>query len=37
MFRLLKPRRGAVKTITLDNGSAFARHVAVGKVVTAAT
>lgn len=26
MIRLLKPRRGAVKTITLDNGSEFAAH-----------
>ncbi|GGY12159.1 IS30 family transposase [Litchfieldella qijiaojingensis] len=37
MIRLLKPRRGAVKTITLDNGSEFAGHEAVAKAVTAAT
>ncbi|MCE9662958.1 IS30 family transposase [Halomonas sp. M5N1S17] len=37
MIRLLKPRRGAVQTITLDNGSEFASHEAVGKAVTAAT
>ena len=37
MIRLLKPRRGAVKTITLDNGSEFAGHIAVGKAVTAKT
>lgn len=35
MIRLLKPRRGAVKTITLDNGSEFASHVAVGQAVSA--
>lgn len=35
MIRLLKPRRGAVKTITLDNGSEFANHVAVGRAVSA--
>ncbi|WP_445009862.1 IS30 family transposase [Vreelandella stevensii] len=35
MIRLLKPRRGAVKTITLDNGSEFANHVAVGQAVSA--
>ncbi|SFT61366.1 IS30 family transposase, partial [Halomonas saccharevitans] len=34
---LLKPRRGAVQTITLDNGSEFAEHQAVSKAVTAAT
>lgn len=37
MIRLLKPRRGAVKTITLDNGSEFASHKAVAKAVAAAT
>ncbi|SDJ60928.1 Transposase and inactivated derivatives, IS30 family [Billgrantia gudaonensis] len=37
MIRLLKPRRGAVQTITLDNGSEFAEHQAVAKAVTAAT
>ncbi|GEN29684.1 hypothetical protein HVA01_33300 [Halovibrio variabilis] len=26
LIRLLKPRRGAVKSITLDNGSEFACH-----------
>ncbi len=36
MIRLLKPRRGAVQTITLDNGSEFAGHEAVAKAVTAA-
>ena len=36
MIRLLKPRRGAVQTITLDNGSEFAGHEAVTKAVTAA-
>jgi len=35
MIRLLKPRRGAVQTITLDNGSEFADHEAVAKAVTA--
>ncbi|RUR29474.1 IS30 family transposase [Vreelandella andesensis] len=37
MVRLLKPRRGAVKIITLDNGSEFADHAAVGKAMTADT
>lgn len=37
MIRLLRPRRGAVQTITLDNGSEFAGHVAVGKAVAAET
>ena len=37
MIRLLKPRRGAVQTITLDNGSEFAGHEAVAKAVTAST
>ena len=32
MVRLLKPRRGAVKTITLDNGSEFADHETVASV-----
>ncbi len=31
----LQPRRGAVKTITLDNGSEFANHVAAGQAVSA--
>ena len=35
MVRLLKPRRGAVKTITLDNGSEFADHETVAKAVSA--
>jgi transposase, IS30 family len=37
MIRLLKPCRGAVQTITLDNGSEFADHQAVAKAVTAVT
>jgi len=37
MIRLLKPRRGAVQTITLDNGSEFADHKTVAQAVTAAT
>ncbi|MBR9879743.1 MAG: IS30 family transposase [Gammaproteobacteria bacterium] len=37
MIRLLKPRRGAVQTITLDNGSEFAGREAEAKAVTAAT
>ncbi|MBZ5877443.1 IS30 family transposase [Chromohalobacter israelensis] len=37
MIRLLKPHRGAVQTITLDNGSEFADHEAVAKAVTATT
>jgi len=37
MIRLLKPRRGAVQTITLDNGSEFADHETVAQAVTAAT
>ncbi|WP_082021198.1 IS30 family transposase [Chromohalobacter japonicus] len=36
MIRLLKPRRGAVQTVTLDNGSEFANHEAVAKAVSAA-
>lgn len=36
MIRLLKPRRGAVKTITLDNGSEFTSHDVVASAVTAA-
>jgi len=36
MIRLLKPRRGAVQTITLDNDSEFAGYEAVAKAVTAA-
>lgn len=36
MTSLLKPRRGAVKTITLDIGSEFVGHEAVANVVTAA-
>ncbi|MCK0746835.1 IS30 family transposase, partial [Chromohalobacter nigrandesensis] len=36
MIRLLKPRRGAVQTVTLDNGSEFANHETVAKAVTAA-
>lgn len=35
MIRLLKPRRGAVQTVTLDNGSEFAHHETVAKAVTA--
>lgn len=35
MIRLLKPRRRAVKTITLDKGSEFAGHEAVAKAVSA--
>ncbi len=31
MIRLLKPRRGALKTITLDNGSEFSEHQAVAR------
>jgi len=37
MIRLLTPRRGAVQTITLDNGSEFANHEAVAKALTADT
>ncbi|MGP9656180.1 IS30 family transposase [Halomonas sp. AOP35-4E-18] len=37
MIRLLKPRRGAVKTITLDNGSEFSEHQAVARAVAART
>ncbi|QFT85261.1 Integrase core domain protein [Halomonas sp. THAF12] len=37
MIRLLKPRRGAVQTITLINGSEFADHETVAQAVTAAT
>ncbi len=36
MIRLWKPRRGAVRTITPDNGSEFAGHEAVAKAVAAA-
>lgn len=35
MVRLLKPRRGAVQTITLDNGSEFASHEDVAKALAA--
>lgn len=35
MIRLLKPRRGAVSTITLDNGAEFAGHQTVAKAVSA--
>ena len=35
MIRLLKPRRGAVKSVTLGNGSEFACHEGVAKVVSA--
>ncbi len=37
MTRLLAPRRGAVHTITLDNGSEFAEHRKVAKAVSATT
>lgn len=37
MIRLLAPRRGAVQTITLDNGSEFADHQRVAQAVTADT
>ena len=37
MTRLLAPRRGAVHTITLDNGSEFAEHRKVAKAVSAKT
>lgn len=37
MIRLLRPLRGAVKTLTLDNGSEFAEHRRIGKAVTAGT
>ena len=37
MARLLAPRRGAVHTITLDNGSEFAEHWKVAKSVSAKT
>ena len=37
MTRLLAPRRGAVHTITLDNGSEFAEHRKVAKSVSAKT
>ncbi|WP_322528626.1 IS30 family transposase [Salinicola sp. LHM] len=37
MICLLKPRRGADQTITLDSGSEFAGHKSVAKAVTAAT
>ena len=37
MTRLLAPRRGAVHTITLDNGSEFAEHLKVAKAVSAKT
>uniref|UniRef100_UPI002468FDEC IS30 family transposase n=1 Tax=Chromohalobacter sp. 296-RDG TaxID=2994062 RepID=UPI002468FDEC len=36
MIRLLKPRRGAIQPVTLDNGSEFANHATVAKAVTAA-
>ncbi|MDI4637432.1 MULTISPECIES: IS30 family transposase [Halomonadaceae] len=35
MIRLLKPRRGAVKSITLDNGSEFAEHRQVAQAISA--
>lgn len=35
MNRLLKPRRGAVQSITLDNGAEFAHHETVAKAVSA--
>ena len=35
MTQLLEPRRGAVQTITLDNGSEFAEHRQVAKAVSA--
>ena len=37
MTRLLKPRRGAVRTISLDNGSEFAEHRQVARSVSATT
>lgn len=37
MIRLLQPIRGAVKTLTLDNGSEFAQHRRIGQAVTART
>ncbi len=37
MTRLLAPRRGAVRTITLDNGAEFAEHRKVAKAVSAKT
>ncbi|WP_367273087.1 IS30 family transposase [Marinobacter sp.] len=37
MIRMLRPLRGAVKTLTLDNGSEFAEHRCVGMTVTAST
>ncbi|MGP4848226.1 IS30 family transposase [Marinobacter sp. 1Y8] len=37
MIRLLRPLRGAVKTLTLDNGSEFAEHRRIGKAVSAGT
>lgn len=36
IIRLLRPRRGVFQTVTLDNGSKFADHVAVAKAVIAA-
>jgi transposase, IS30 family len=36
IIRPMKPCRGAVQTITLDNDSEFAGHEAVAKAVTAA-
>ncbi|SDN94055.1 hypothetical protein SAMN04487951_11016 [Vreelandella arcis] len=35
MTRLLEPRRGAVQTITINNGSEFAEHRQVAKAVSA--
>ena len=35
IVRLLAPIRGAVKTITFDNGSEFAAHEMVSKALTA--
>lgn len=37
MARLLAPRRGAVHTITLDNGSEFIEHKKVAKAVSSKT
>lgn len=36
MTRLLKPRRDALQTVTLDSGSEFSGHETVAKAVTAA-
>ena len=37
MVRLLRLLRGAMKTLTLDNGSEFSEHRRIGKAVTANT